>query len=157
MSDKPKRDSRKKKSEKATPTTDLPPMTPIEQAQPRTFAAIATLATNFTKTAKEEQDSAEKLNILKNGIQNTVKSLISLSFEKSEVNDLITNDPAFQHLQFFDPSAIFTSDLDSLQVARVLSMLTSIQDTLTGLSKKPIQSVSNPKTDDKTVTRLEKV
>ena len=157
MSDKPKRDGRKKKSDKATPVTDLPPMTPIDQSKPRTFAAIATQATNFTKTVKEEQDTAEKLTILKNGIHEAVKSFISLSFEKAEVNDLITNDPAFQHLQFFDQSAIFTSDLDTLQVARVLSMLTTIQSTLTGLTNKPIQTVSNPKTDDKTISRLEKV
>ena len=155
--DKPKRDSRKKKSGKATPVTELPPLTPIEQQVPRTFAAIASLATDFTKNVKEEQDTAEKLVILKNGIQDSVKSLISLSFEKAEVNDLITNDPTFQHLQFFDPSAIFTSDLDTLQVAKVLSMLTTMQTTLTNLANKPSPPISNPKTDEKSLARLEKV
>ena len=75
--------------------------------------------------------------MLKDGISVAVKEFISISFEKAEVNDLITNDPSFHHLQFFDPGAIFTADMDSLQIAKVMSMITNLQSTVDKLAKKP--------------------
>ena len=152
MQEKQKRESRKKKADQPS---EPPPLTEVDQSKPRTFASITTLANNFTKKVKEEQNTAEKLVLLKNGIHGALKSFISIAFEKADVNDLISNDPAFQHLQFFDPSAIFTADLDSLQVGKVLSMITNLQDTVTKLVEKSKSSPSN--LDERIIKRLEAV
>ena len=78
----------------------------------------------------------EKLEFLKDGISEAVKEFISITFENAEVNDLIANEPAFKHLEFFDPGAIFTADMDSLQVAKVMSMISNMQEQITVIANK---------------------
>ena len=114
----------------------MPSPTPIENSKPRTFATVTTLGNNLSKQVKDEPDEAQKLSLLKAGIFDAVKKFISITFEKAEVNDLITNHAEFQHLQFFDPTAIFRQDLDSLQAAKVLSMIENLQKTVVDLSEK---------------------
>ena len=152
MQEKQKREARKKKGETSA---EIPPLTEMDQTKPRSFSAITTLANNFTKKVKEEQDTAEKLDLLKKGIHEALKTFVSIAFEKAEVNDLISNDPAFQHLQFFDPTAIFTADMDKLQVAKVLSLISNLQETVTKLVEAPKSVGSN--LDEKIVKRLETV
>ena len=81
--------------------------------------------------------------MLKDGISDAVKEFISIAFERAEVNDLIANDDAFKHLQFYDPGAIFTADMDSLQIAKVMSMISNLQETVTNISKKQTSSLTN--------------
>ena len=81
--------------------------------------------------------------MLKDGISQAVREFISIAFEKAEVNDLISNDPDFKHLQFYDPGAIFTADMDSLQIAKVMSMITNLQETVNTISKKQTTSLTN--------------
>ena len=153
MQEKKKREARKKKGDTSA---EIPPLTEVESnPKPRSFSTVTTLANDFTKKVKEEQDTAEKLVLLKNGIHDALKNFVSIAFEKADVNDLISNEPAFQHLQFFDPSAIFTADMDSLQVGKVLSMITNLQDTVTKLVEKPRPAASN--IDEKIIKRLETV
>ena len=83
------------------------------------------------------------MELLKDGISEAVQEFISVAFEKAEVNDLISNDPAFKHLQFYDPGAIFTADMDSLQIAKVMSMITNLQESVTNISKKQTTSLTN--------------
>ena len=92
---------------------------------------------------RKEKDPAIKLEMLKDGISNTVREFISICFERAEVNDLISNEPIFKHLEFYDPGAIFTADMDSLQVAKVMSMISNLQDTVTTMSKKSSASLTN--------------
>ena len=127
-------DKKTKKKEKEIPP--MPSPTLIDSSKPRTFATVATIGNNLSKQVKDETDEAKKLSILKSGIFDAVKKFISITFEKAEVNDLITNHAEFQHLQFFDPTAIFRQDLDSLQAAKVLSMIDNLQKTVVNLSEK---------------------
>ena len=90
--------------------------------------------------------------MLKDGITDTVHEFISICFERAEVNDLISNEPNFKHLQFYDPGAIFTADMDSLQVAKVMSMITNLNETVTKMAKKQGATLTN-----QMVERFEKV
>ena len=98
----------------------------------------------------------EKLDFLKDGISEAVKEFISIAFENAEINDLIANEPSFKHLEFFDPGAIFTADMDSLQVAKVMSMISNIQGKMDSLSTKMAPS-KQQSLDGKLVERIEKV
>ena len=125
----------KKKNVDAS-SSEPPRPDPIPDVKSRTFATVTTMGNTMAKKVKEEKDETVKLELLKNGIADCVKQFVSIAFEKADVNDLITNDPAFQPLQFFEPMAIFTKDLDSLQAAKVMSMISNLQETVGKLSEK---------------------
>ena len=96
------------------------------------------------------------MDLLKDGITETVKEFISIAFESAEINDLIVNEPSFKHLEFFDPGAIFTADMDSLQVAKVMSMISNLQDQMKTLSTK-VTSTKQPPLNGQIVERIENV
>ena len=127
-----------KKSKKKTDasSSEMPKADTIADVKTRTFATVTALGNTITKKAKEETDETEKLTILKQGIADCIKQFVSIAFERADVNDLITNEPAFQHLQFFDPMAVFSKDMDSLQTGKVMSMISNLQKTVVSLSEK---------------------
>ena len=144
---KPKETKTRKKNKTAPPTPEL-----IESVQPRTFDSVVKIGTDCAEKVKNTLDTEEKLCLLKDGISDAVKELISIAFERAEVNDLISNESTFQHLQYFDPGAIFNADADSLQVAQVMSMISNLQETVTKLAVKQPSGL-----EEKMVTRIEKV
>lgn len=126
----------KKKGGDASSSEMPPKMDPITATKARTFATVTSMGNTVTKKVLEEPDQTEKLAILKSGITDCIKQFVSIAFERADVNDLISNDPNFQPLQYFDPSAIFTKDINSLQAAKVMSMITGVQESVQGLSEK---------------------
>ena len=147
-------DKKSKKKAGDIEISEPPKPTLISEQRPRTFATVTSLGNTVTKKVKEETDETVKLDLLKSGIADCIKQLVSIAFEKADVNDLISNDPAFQPLQFFDPMAIFTKDINSLQAGKVLSMISNLQDTVVTLSEK----YANEKNDHKDfLAKLEKV
>ena len=136
----------KKKEKVMPPPEEIPPM------RVRTFDTVSTLGDECAAKVKETEDLGDKLEFLKDGLSAAVRELISIAFERAEVNDLVTNEPSFQHLQFFDPSSIFNADVDSLKVAQVMSLLTNLQSQVDKLVKQPASGV-----DETLVLRLEKV
>ena len=137
----------KKDKTSATPT-NIQPMEVMEGNKPRTYTAVTVLGNKFTAIVKEEPDKEKKLMEFLKGIHDAIRTFVSISFERAELNDLITNDPDFQHLLHFDPSAIFNADANSLKTAQVMSILTDIQAKV----KKP--SVENVQ---ETLDRVDKV
>ena len=114
------------------------------------------LGEKIAAKVKNSEDLGEKLEFLKDGISEAVKEFISITFENAEVNDLIVNEPSFNHLEFFDPGAIFTADMDSLQVAKVMSMITNVQEQVTALANKNTPS-TNSNVDGALLSRIENV
>ena len=95
-----------------------------------------------------------KLELFKNGVQEAIREFISISFEKADINDLISGNPNFQQLQYFDPNAVFKSDLNSLQMGQMLSFMNDLQKSIAKLDEK-ISQVQEP--DSELVNRLLKV
>ena len=129
-------DKKSKKKPGDATSSEPPRAEPIGEPKTRTFATVTSMGNNMTKKVKEENDQAVKLELLKNGIADCIRQFVSIAFERADVNDLITNEPTFQSLQFFDPMAIFTKDLNSLQAGKVMSMITNLQDTVVTLTEK---------------------
>ena len=155
IAEKTKMSKDKRKTKKSAQTdSEMQPMTELSSAKMRTFASIATAANKMVTKVKEVNDEKEKMDMLKVGLQDCVRQLIEVSFERAEVNDIIVNQPDFQYLKFYDPSAIFTADLDKVQTAKVMSSLTNLQDTVLKVAQKPTNSTA---LDEKLVKRLEKV
>ena len=77
-----------------------------------------------------------KLQIFKDGMQEAIKEFINISFERADINDLITNDPKFQPLQYFDPAAVFKADMNSLQMGQVLSFMENLQASVDKIEQK---------------------
>ena len=122
----------------------------LNQKKPRTFSKVATMGNTFTTKVKETEDEEEKLQVFKAGIHNLIKEIIGVSFEKSEILDLIANNPKFQPLQYYDPTSVFRQDMDSLQMGQVLSLIASVQNTVDKLETKADGS-------PELINRLEKV
>ena len=138
----------KKKQEK--PVAPQPEKLPGTKM--RTFSAVTTAGNKCVMNVQEAEDLETKLIVLKDGLSAAIKDLISITFERAEINDLITNEPSFQHLQFYDPSSVFSADADSLQVAQIMSMISNLQQTVTNMVSKQSKPV-----DEKLIQRLEKV
>ena len=88
------------------------------------------MANTFTAKVKEIEDTEEKLETFKNGIHDVIKEVIGVSFEKADLLELMANNPKFQPLQYYDPTAIFRSDMDSLQMGQVLSLIANVQNAV---------------------------
>ena len=103
---------------------------------------------------KETADEGEKLVLLQEGLSKAITEFISIAFERAEVNDLISNQPEFKHLQFLDPDVIFSAEKADMNSAKIMSLISNLQETVTTLLSK-----SDKKTDlaDQLVNRLEKV
>ena len=143
-----------KKKEKPADTADMPPCEAIKPNKPRTYASVVTLSNNFTAKVKDEVDETKKLEFLKEGIVEAVKSFISITFERADVNDLISNHSDFKHLQHFDPAAIFNADVNALHTTKVLSMISNLQETVVKLVEKPSKAPALPQP---LINKLEKV
>ena len=143
---------KEKAKKKGIPEPEMPIMDSIEPTKQRTFAAVTAMGNRFTAKVKDEVDDLEKLALLKQGICDAVKLFISISFEKAEVNDLITNHPDFQPLQFCNPMAMFSSESDTLQATKIFSVMTNLQETVVKLAAK-----NDSQKTDATIDRLEKV
>lgn len=135
-----KREMVEKKSKKKVSdasSSDQPPKPDlIGEPKSRTFATVTNMGNTVTKKVREEENEEMKLDILKKGLADCIKQFVSIAFEKADVNDLITNDPNFQHLQFFNPMAVFSKDMDSLQAGQVMSMISNLQETVLKLTEK---------------------
>ena len=138
------------KAEKAEKSEKLPKLTPVSDKQ-RTFAAVTNLGNNFTAKVRDEEDESEKLALLKQGITNAVKQFVSIACEKAEVNDLVSENPEFKHLQFVDPAAMFKPEEDALNLAQILSSISNLQEIVVSLSNKN----NNP--SEAFTARIEKV
>ena len=134
-----------KKDKQTGKTPPMPQAENIEQTKPRTFSAVTVMGNKFTTSVKTLENEDEKYKVFVQGVHDSVAEFISIAFEKAEIHELITNDERFKNLQFFDPSAIFKSDANSLKTAQVMSMLTDIQAKL------------GQNTSTKITERLEKV
>ena len=137
----------KKDKTLATPA-NIQPMENVEGKKPRTYSCVTQLGNRFTAIVKEEPDNKKKLKEFLRGIHDAIRELVSISFERADMLDLITNDPTFQYLMHYDPSAIFNADANSLKTAQVMSILTDIQAKV----KKPDTS-----TVQSTLDRVEQV
>ena len=138
--------------------TPMPAAEPIDTDKVRPFTSVTTMGNKFTKKVKDEPDEQEKLKLLKTGITDCIKQFISIAFERAEVNDLITNQPDFQHLQFFDPSAIFSAEASETQMGQMLSMMTNLQETVIRVtSKSDGNQAQAEKRQAELVNKLEKV
>ena len=74
--------------------------------------------------------------LFKEGIHQAIKELVNISFEKADINDLISGNPKFQHLQYFDPGSIFKADMNSLQMGQVLSVMDNLQKSVNNIEAK---------------------
>ena len=143
-----------RKTKKDQQDQDPPSLTQVPNAKMRTFNAITTAANKMITKVKESEEDVDKIDALKNGIQDCVRQFVSISFERAEVNDIIVNQPDFQYLQNYDPTAIFSADLNKVQVAKVMSAISNVQELVVKLTNK---TPSGPGVDDQLITRLEKV
>ena len=123
---------------------------PVPKIQPRTFSKATQMANNFTNKVKEAEDDDMKLEIFKNGMHDVIREVVGVAFEKADVLELIANNPKFQALQYYDPTAVFSKDADSLQMGQILSMMANLQNSVEALAKTDDQS-------PQLVNRLEKV
>ena len=97
---------------------------------------MTTIGNKFTTKVKETEDNEEKLKIFKLGVQEAIRELINISFERSDINDLIAQEPEFRQLQHFDATAVFSADMDSLQMGQVLSLISNLQCSVDNISEK---------------------
>ena len=103
---------------------------------------------------KETDDEAEKLEILQAGLSKAISEFISIAFERAEVNDLISNQPEFKHLQFLDPDALFSAEKADINSAKIMNLISNLQDTVTTLLSKSDKKGEVPA---QLIDRLEKV
>lgn len=108
------------------------------------------MGNTFTTKVKETEDEDEKLLIFKAGVHNVIKEVIGVALEKSDMLQLIANNPKFQPLQYYDPTSVFRQDMDSLQMGQVLSLIANVQNTVDKLETKADGS-------PELINRLEKV
>ena len=100
---------------------------------------------------KEATDDQIKLDLFKNGVTEGIKEFIGVAFEKADILDLIANHEEFQPLQFYNPAAVFDSNVDAMQKGQILSMLTNVQTSVEKMAKTPASS-----NDPKLMARIEK-
>lgn len=136
-----------KKDKNPAKPNSMPPADTIKPPKVRTFTAVTNMGNKFTELVKMA-DEDQKLQLFLDGVHDSIKELVSISFERAEINDLITNKPEFQKLQFFDPSAIFNAESNALKTGQVMSILTDIQTKCNKSAFEPSKKV---------VDRLEKV
>ena len=133
------------KSDKTKKVANMPTAEGIEGTKTRTFSAVTTMGNKFTTDVKNLDDDDEKYSTFVKGVHETIATLVSIAFEKADINDLVTNHEKFKKLQFFDPSAIFSAEANSLKIGQVLSILTDIQTKMSESAQSRV------------LTRLEKV
>ena len=122
----------------------------MSKLKPRTFSKATQMANTFAAKVKEMENVDEKLETFKNGMHDVIREIMGVAFEKADLLELIGNNPKFQPLQYYDPMAIFRSDMDSLQIGQVLSAIANIQNKVDKL-------VDNGPKSDELIPRLEKV
>ena len=92
------------------------------------------MANNFTAKVKETEDENEKLVLFKQGVHDVIKEVIGVAFEKADILHLVGSNPNFQPLQYYDPTAVFKQDMDSLQMGQVLSLIANVQNSVDKLA-----------------------
>ena len=126
--------------------------------QARTFTSVTNLGNKFTAEVKDTEEEDQKLAKFVAGVSDAIREFVNIAFERAEIVDLIANQSNFKYLGNFNPDAVFDADLNSLQVGKVFSLVTNVQNSLDKLVKqggtgaKMGQSVPNSSID-----RLEKV
>ena len=94
------------------------------------------------------------MELLQKGLSEAVERFVQIACERADVNDLITHNPNFKHFQFIKPDNMFMTETDPIHSAKIMSMITNLQETVvTLLSKKD----KNHSVQNDQVERLEKV
>ena len=91
---------------------------------------------------------------MQNGIAKAIAEFISIAFERADVNDPISNQPEFKHLQFLDPNVMFSAEKADMNSAKIMSLISNLQDTVTTLLSK---SDKKSPLSEQLINRLEKV
>ena len=112
------------------------------------------LGTKLAESIRNTTDEDEKLELLQKGLTEAVERFVLIAFERADVNDLISNNPNFKHFQFVKPDNMFMAESDPIHSAKIMSMITNLQETVvTLLSKKDKNQTQN----NDQIDRLEKV
>ena len=91
---------------------------------------------------------------MQEGLSKAITEFISIAFERAEVNDLISNQPDFKHLQFLDPDVMFSAEKADINSAKIMSLISNLQETVTTLLSK---SDKKANCSTQLIERLEKV
>ena len=109
------------------------------------------MANTFTANVKEAENEQEKLVLFKQGVHDVIKEIIGVAFEKADILHLVGSNPNFQPLQYYNPTAVFKQDMDSLQIGQVLSLIANVQNSVDKLAAAPTGDGGT------LITRLEQV
>ena len=92
--------------------------------------------------------------MLQEGLSKAIAEFISIAFERADVNDLISNQPEFKHLKFLDPDVLFSAEKADMNSAKIMSLISNLQDTVVNLLSKSDKTDTVP---SQLIDRLEKV